>query len=212
MLCEYNCGNEAKYFLKRAKKWCCSKSYNSCPKSRERNRKSHLGKKNHRFGKHCTTETKNFISEANKGNEPWNKGKTGVYTKKTLKLMSDRGKGFIPWNKNKNGYSLHSEETKQLLREISTGRKHTKETKIKIGNIHRGKIVSEESKKLMSKNHWDCSTYKNPNWKGGLSYQDYCRLWGDPEFKEYIKERDGYICLNPCCYKTSKILTIHHID
>ena len=99
MLCEYNCGNEAKYFLKRAKKWCCSESYNSCPTARKKNRNSNTGEKNHRYGKNCTEETKQKISNANKGNEPWNKGKIGVYSSDTLKKMSEVRKGVIPWNK-----------------------------------------------------------------------------------------------------------------
>ncbi len=35
-LCEYGCGQEAKYKLKN-EKWCCSKFFNSCPSIRKRN-------------------------------------------------------------------------------------------------------------------------------------------------------------------------------
>lgn len=30
-LCEYGCGQEAKFYLKYVKKWCCSESFNTCP-------------------------------------------------------------------------------------------------------------------------------------------------------------------------------------
>jgi len=30
-ICEYGCGKEGKYFFKRVKKWCCSKSFQACP-------------------------------------------------------------------------------------------------------------------------------------------------------------------------------------
>ncbi len=50
------------------------------------------------------------------------------------------------------------------------------------------------------------------NWKGGISCEPYCDVWLDKDFKQSIKERDGYQCLNPNCWGTSKRLTIHHID
>ena len=54
---------------------------------------------------------------------------------------------------------------------------------------------------------------KHWNWKGGISCEPYCDVWADKEYKESIKERDGYMCLNPCCnYKNPSDLTIHHID
>lgn len=37
MLCYYGCGQEAKYFLSYVKKWCCSKSQNSCLVNRRKN-------------------------------------------------------------------------------------------------------------------------------------------------------------------------------
>ena len=47
-------------------------------------------------------------------------------------------------------------------------------------------------------------------WRGGISKEPYCQNWV-LELKEYIKERDKYKCLNPCC-NSGKKLTIHHID
>lgn len=42
--------------------------------------------------------------------------------------------------------------------------KHSEETKKKIGMKNKGKIVSEESRMLMSRNHADVSKSKNPFW------------------------------------------------
>jgi len=53
-------------------------------------------------------------------------------------------------------------------------------------------------------NHW--------NWKGGISCEPYCDVWTDKEYKKSILERDGNKCQNPGCRRTSKRLTIHHID
>lgn len=52
----------------------------------------------------------------------------------------------------------------------------------------------------------------NRNWLGGISYEPYCPIWSDKEYKEDIKLRDGYKCLNPICSKKDSRLHIHHID
>ena len=52
----------------------------------------------------------------------------------------------------------------------------------------------------------------NPNWKGGISIEPYCDAWKDRDFKKDIKARDNHECQNPDCRKTSKGLTVHHID
>ena len=54
----------------------------------------------------------------------------------------------------------------------------------------------------------------NPAWKGGISKELYCQDW-TKEFKDFIKERDGYKCMNPYCFhKTghAAVLVVHHID
>lgn len=53
----------------------------------------------------------------------------------------------------------------------------------------------------------------HPNWQGGKSFEPYCEIWKDKEFKLDIMERDAYVCLNPyCSSKDPNDLTIHHID
>ncbi len=49
-------------------------------------------------------------------------------------------------------------------------------------------------------------------WKGGISYEPYCPIWKDKEYKADIRERDGNKCLNPACTKKDVVLHIHHID
>ena len=51
----------------------------------------------------------------------------------------------------------------------------------------------------------------NPNWKGGITYEPYCDIWLDKDFKESIKARDNYTCQNPDCWQTSNKLVVHHI-
>ena len=91
MLCEYGCGQEALYQLKN-KKWCCSKSSNSCPMIKEKNRISNTGKI-------MSKEACNKLSEAKKGHIPWNTGKR--WSNETRKKISEAKKGCVPWNKGK---------------------------------------------------------------------------------------------------------------
>ena len=52
----------------------------------------------------------------------------------------------------------------------------------------------------------------NPNWKGGITLEEYCDAWKDRDFKYDIKERDNHECQNPDCRKNSNKLSVHHID
>ncbi len=48
--CDYGCGKKAKYSPGKGRlKWCCSRSPNSCPENKRKNRESHLREKNHMF-------------------------------------------------------------------------------------------------------------------------------------------------------------------
>ena len=55
------------------------------------------------------------------------------------------------------------------------------------------------------------SGHEHYNWKGGISKEPYCQDWGK-DLKEFVKERDGYKCINPDCWCKDKILSVHHID
>lgn len=68
-------------------------------------------------GKHHTEETKKKLREANEGQVPWNKGKTGIYSVKTLKHMSEAKKG----NPSNRLGKPHSEQTKVKMREAKIG-------------------------------------------------------------------------------------------
>jgi hypothetical protein len=52
----------------------------------------------------------------------------------------------------------------------------------------------------------------HPSWKGGISYEPYCPIWSDKEYKQDIRNRDGNKCLNPTCKKKDHRLHIHHIN
>jgi len=95
------------------------------------------------------------------------------------------------------------------------GKHHTEKTKNHYSEIRKGKTrppFTEEWKGKMKLNHAHISGEHHWNWKGGIACDPYCDAWADPEYKESIKERDEFRCLNPVCNKTSNKLCIHHID
>ena len=52
---------------------------------------------------------------------------------------------------------------------------------------------------------------KNVHWKGGISKEPYCQDW-TKDLKEFVKERDGYKCMNPDCWGKDKTLSVHHVN
>lgn len=68
-------------------------------------------------GSSVSDETKKKISETLKGNIPWNKGKTNIYSEEWRKKQREAHKGKAPWNKGKQW----SEEWKQKMSETKKG-------------------------------------------------------------------------------------------
>jgi len=50
------------------------------------------------------------------------------------------------------------------------------------------------------------------DWTGFKATEPYCDVWGDKEYKQDIKNRDGNVCQNPDCWHKSDRLCVHHID
>ena len=73
------------------------------------------------------------------------------------------------------------------------GKTRTSEIKASISQKNKGRLIGN----------------KNPNWRGGISLEPYCDVWLDKDYKESIKERDGYKCTNCGC--VHKRLDAHHL-
>lgn len=73
------------------------------------------------------------------------------------------------------------------------------------------KGISEEYRKKLSKNNarffQGITGEKNPNWRGGKSFEPYSVDWTET-LRRSIRERDNYICQLCSQYGNS----VHHID
>ncbi len=74
-VCNFGCKQKAHYYFKTSKRWCCENSYSKCPNEKEKMSTSHR-----------------------KGRIPWNKGKTNIFSKDSIKKISNSCMGRIPWN------------------------------------------------------------------------------------------------------------------
>ncbi len=107
-----------------------------------------------------TEEHCNHISESHKGKEPWNKGKTGVYSEETLKQMSDSNKGRKAWNE---GISPSDEVREKIANSLKGNIPWNKGTKGAMVAWNKGISPSEETRQKQSASHKG-----KPAWNKGL--------------------------------------------
>jgi hypothetical protein len=172
-------------------------------------RRNMNGELNSMYGKKHSEETKIKMSLKQKGiNNPMY-GRVGklnpMYGKKhseeTRKKISQKLKGCLKRDSLKIDRSGENNPMYGKIRSGKLnpmyGKKHTEETKLKIS----------KSEKLE----------KNHRWLGGLSFEPYCPKF-NKEFKNLVKLRDNFCCLN-CGISEQKYilinrkgLSVHHID
>jgi hypothetical protein len=155
------------------------------------------------LGKHHTQKTKNKLRDIN----------TGRVQSKLEKMH--RSKSLKRYYMSHEGYWVGKNFSKAHLDKLSSaqmGRKHPEDVKKKIGRKHRGKVLSEKTRKLISIGRvGKYGGENNPQWKGGLSLEPY-GVDFNYQFKQLVRERENFCCLL-CKYKTKKpALDVHHID
>ena len=137
-------------------------------------------------------ETKLKISESLKGNIPWNRGKTNIYSEKVLLNMSEVKKG-------KKASEESKEKVSKTLKEKYKNGEMIPYNRIGENNSMYGKHHSEESKLKMSEFRIGKQVGENnPNWSGGISFEPY-GLEFNESLKQSILERDSNKCQNPDC-------------
>lgn len=162
-----------------------------------------------RKGSHMTLESRRKISEASRGKK---------LSPETCRKISEALKGYP--------YKGHpcSEETKKKISEARKGKPHpqkkgadrkprnpfTEEQRKRVGDAHRGLKHTDETKRKQSE---AARGEKNHEWKGGISFRQYC-----PKFNYALKEeiREKF---NRKCYlcptnedENGRRLDVHHCD
>jgi len=97
-ICDYGCGREAKFYFPTVKKWCCSRSQNSCPEMKRLNsiRNAGLG-----TGRKLSLEIRKKMSNSKKGlqikkkNPSWK----GGYNKKGIPTYDTYSRQLEPIEK-----------------------------------------------------------------------------------------------------------------
>jgi hypothetical protein len=115
----------------------------------------------------------------------------GKYCSNECKNQSQIGRSLSESTKKKLSIALSGENSPMF------GRTHSDETKEKISTSRLGRFCGED----------------NPNWRGGLSFGKYCKLF-NKKFKEEIRNRFYRKCY--LCGKTEvenkAAMSVHHID
>lgn len=165
-----------------------------------------------------------------KTREPWNKGKTGVYSEEVLKKMRENRLG-----------KKTSEETREKIRKSNSGENHvfwgkkrkpfTEEARKNMGDANRGKkrpAFSEEWKKNIGKAGVDRVVSiesrkkrgeslklafiegRHPMWKGGITpvNEKIRKSFEYKQWRESVFKRDNYTCVD-CGQKGVKLNADH---
>jgi len=183
MLCDYGCGQEAKYQLKNGK-WCCSKSQNSCPK------------------------IKNKLSESTKNS--WRDNK---YRNRKKKWLKKYRLNYLKSIKKKHPYFFKIEtpsiDLKKLTIEVKC-KQCKKYFEPSYNQLYERIRAIEKSDSFEENNFYcsdsckqSCSIYRKRN--GGSDNT----LYGTEEyytFRNYVLKKDNY----KCQYCGEKAEHVHH--
>jgi len=137
-------------------------------------------------GSHHTKESVLKSKYSHLGQTPWNKGKKGLQ---------------IGWNKGKKCPQISEGK-------IAKNFHHSLETIKRIKQSRKGKGLGKNLNKSR-----ETTGDKNPNWRGGLTFEIYPRDWND-DLKDSVRKRDNFIC-QECGIHQDELdykLDCHHID
>jgi len=156
-------------------------------------------------GKILTEETKQKMSKASKGKNNSFYGKKHTDEAKAKMSLAHKGNAYAL------GYK-HTDETKEKVSIANKGKLVTDETRAKISKARKGWVYTEETKRKLSKAHKGLHALdKNPNWRGGLSFEPY-GIEFNKELKAKIRMRDNHTCQLCRASANGRKHHVHHID
>ena len=181
----------------------------------EKMRQAKLGAKNPNFGKHPSPETREKLRQAHLGTQ---------HTPAAIEKIRQANLGRPSLRK-----GTHvSLETLRKMREVHMGHFVSDVTRKKIREYNK-----KTGKCPPSRKGWQHSSTsiekmklvqtgrkvgeKNPNWHGGISFEEYSIAWTE-DLKEAIRKRDKCTCQfcgkkqEDLSEKLQKKLHVHHID
>lgn len=206
--CDY-CGGDAFYrFASGKRSYCCKNHQNKCPGMQRVLSKNNAMRR---------PEVAAKVSKKNHGN--W-KGKITVFClqcgkSKEIYASEKRKRSFCnnqchgKWKKeNWQGKDNHNyvERIIAFCSHCGKEKEIIPSCKAKYNFCNRkcfGKWISEN---LIGEN--------GINWQGGKSFEQYCAVWTDKEYQEYVLNRDNNKCQNPDCWENCNHLSMnrHHIN
>lgn len=221
-VCEYGCGNEAKFQLKNGK-WCCCEKFNTCPevrrKNSETNKRKQSGENNGMYGRKQTIESRRKNSESNKRawadpNSTFNNKKYRVKLKQSKILVGKKRRRTISMIKKK--YKIFS--AMEEMRYNPDKPKEDREIQVRCANhncpnskekggwftptgsqMHE-RLRALEKESLDNDRFYCCNECKNTCPIYGLHYypnKNENKIYTTEEyqtFREHALERDNYKC------------------
>ena len=153
-----------------------------------------LGKKRPDYINRLSPEIRLKLSLANKGLTRSDEACRKISEARTGKCLSEESKRKVSEAKkgkpsSRKGAVL-SEDTKAKLREAHLGTTASLETRLKMGESRKGE--------------------KNPQWKGGISFEPYCPKFDEP-FKERVRAFFNHHCAECGNTQPWERLTVHHV-
>lgn len=171
---------------------------------------SRVGANNPNYGKEASEETRRKMSVSRKGQKRTNVQKKHISESLTGRKLTDAHK--LAMSIAHTGKKL-TDEHKKNIGLSKVGIPFSDEHKQKIGDTQRGvkrvPLTKEHREKLSNL----LSGENNPNWKGGISFEPYCKKF-NYAFKESIREKFGRTCfLCPTTEEENgRKLSVHHVE
>jgi hypothetical protein len=104
-----------------------------------------------------------------------------------------------------------SSETIQKRVGKNRGQKRTLETRQRMSASQKDRVVSQNTCEKLSLSHMGKNMGdKNPQWRGGISFEPYCQKF-TKEFKERVREFFGRKCVECGTPETGEKLSVHHV-